>query len=96
MTLTNTETAEYPEDIRRKAYIVATDVLHTLAVNDVELIQAASLIDGAIAKAILAERQRCAVASAAAVMKFRSKVGGRYYPGYHEDMRDAVRKAVEA
>lgn len=40
------------------------------------------------------ERERCADAAAAAVMKFRSKVGGRYYPGYHEDMRDAVRKAV--
>lgn len=33
-------------------------------------------------------------AAASAVMKFRRKVNGRYYPGYHEDMRDAVREAV--
>lgn len=59
--LTNTETAEYPEDIRRKAYIVATDVLHTLAVKDVELIQAASLIDDIIAKALSAEREKAAL-----------------------------------
>ena len=45
-------------------------------------------------KAILAERDRCAAVAAAEVMKFRSKVGGRYYPGYHEDMREAVKNAV--
>ena len=38
----------------------------------------------------------CAEVAAAAVMKFRRKVGGRYYPGYHEDLRDAVREAVKA
>jgi hypothetical protein len=42
------------------------------------------------------EREKFAEAAAAAVMKFRSKVGGKYYPGYHEDMRDAVREAVLA
>jgi hypothetical protein len=52
-----------PDDIRKKAYFLATDVLHTLATNNVELIQAASfqaasLIDGPIATALLSERQR--------------------------------------
>lgn len=49
-----------PADIRKKAYIVATDVLHTLAGTDADIIQAASLIDGAIADALMAERDRCA------------------------------------
>jgi hypothetical protein len=52
--------SEIPEDIRKKAYFLATDVLHTLATNNVEIIQAASLIDGPIATALLAERQRAA------------------------------------
>lgn len=47
-----------PEDIRKTAYVLATDILHTLAATDADIIQAASLIDGSIAKAILAERQR--------------------------------------
>lgn len=29
-------------------------------------------------------------------MKFRHQMNGRYYPGYHEDMRDYVRKVVLA
>lgn len=44
---------------------------------------------------LLVERERCSQAAAAAVMKFRHKVGGKYYPGYHEDMRDAVREAIK-
>lgn len=48
----------------------------------------------AIADAILAERQRSAKIAAAEVMRFRSKVAGKYYPGYHEDLRDAVSAAV--
>lgn len=47
-----------------------------------------------IARAILAERERCAQAGRSAVMKFKSRVGGRYYPGYHEDMRSAVAEAI--
>jgi hypothetical protein len=35
-------------------------------------------------------------AAKSAIMKFRAKVGGRYYPGYHEDMRDEVAKAILA
>lgn len=34
--------------------------------------------------------------AASAIMKFKAKVGGRYYPGYHEDMRDSVKKAILA
>lgn len=41
------------------------------------------------------DREKYATVASAAVMKFRRKVGGSYYPGYHEDMRDAVRKAVQ-
>lgn len=41
------------------------------------------------------EREKYAKVASAAVMKFRRKVDGKYYPGYHEDMRDAVRKAVK-
>ena len=29
-------------------------------------------------------------------MKFRNKINGKYYPGYHEDMRDAVAAAIRA
>lgn len=34
--------------------------------------------------------------AASAIMKFKAKTNGRYYPGYHEDMRDAVKKAILA
>ncbi|MDV4166232.1 hypothetical protein R1538_34850 [Rhizobium leguminosarum] len=34
--------------------------------------------------------------AASAIMRFKAKTGGRYYPGYHEDMRDAVKKAILA
>jgi len=45
------------------------------------------------AEALLRE---AAEAAAKAVMKFKHIKRGRYYPGYHEDMRDFVRKAVLA
>jgi hypothetical protein len=51
-----------------------------------------------VARAILAaearEREACAQVGRAAVMKFKSRVGGRYYAGYHEDMRDHVAQAI--
>lgn len=40
--------------------------------------------------------KRAAEAAASAIMRFKAKTGGRYYPGYHEDMRDAVKKAIMA
>jgi len=33
-------------------------------------------------------------AAKSAIKKFRAKVGGRYYPGYHEDMISVVTKAI--
>ena len=55
-----------------------------------------AVIARAITAAVAAEREVCAESGRAAVMKFRSKVGGRYYPGYHEDMREAVAAAIRA
>lgn len=52
--------SEIPDDIQREAYRLACDILHTLAASRVELIKASDVIDGIIAKAIHAERQRCA------------------------------------
>lgn len=46
------------------------------------------------ADAVRHERQECAKIAAAAVLKFRSNVDRRYYPGYHEDMRDYIKKEV--
>ena len=40
--------------------------------------------------------KEAAIIGSATVMKFKSRVGGRYYPGYHEDMRDAVAAAIRA
>lgn len=40
--------------------------------------------------------ERSADTAKAEIMKFRKKTNGRYYPGYHEDMRDAVANAVLA
>jgi hypothetical protein len=48
----------------------------------------------AIVKAIRIERERCAKIASAEVMRFRAKVGRKYYPGYHEDMRVAISSAV--
>lgn len=47
-----------------------------------------------VARSLLAERDRCALKGRSAVMKFRARVGGKYYPGYHEDLRDAVAAAI--
>jgi len=55
-----------------------------------------AVIARAITAAVAAEREACAESGRAAVMKFRAKVGGRYYPGYHEDMREAVASAIRA
>lgn len=44
--------------------------------------------------ALTDERARCAEVGAAAVMKFRGRVNRKYYPGYHEDMREAVRTSI--
>lgn len=46
------------------------------------------------AEAVRCERQECAKIAAAAVLKFRSLVDRKYYPGYHEDMRDYVKSEV--
>jgi hypothetical protein len=40
--------------------------------------------------------KRAAKDAASAIMRFKAKTNGRYYPGYHEDMRDVVKKAVLA
>lgn len=86
------EAKAIPEDIKRdaaNALQVAKNRRHPVAsiVSD-------ALIIEAIEEALCAERERCKEAAAAAVMKFRSKVNGRYYPGYHEDLRDDVKAAV--
>lgn len=39
---------------------------------------------------------KAAETAASAIMRFKAKTAGRYYPGYHEDMRDAVKKAILA
>jgi hypothetical protein len=49
---------------------------------------------GLVRRAIEAERKQCAKISAGAVMSFKAHIGSRYYPGYHEDMRDFVRSSV--
>lgn len=49
-----------------------------------------------ISRPVMAEREACSIEGRSAVMKFRGKVGGRYYPGYHEDMRDAVATAIRS
>lgn len=40
--------------------------------------------------------KRAAEEAASAIMRFKAKTAGRYYPGYHEDMREAVKKAILA
>lgn len=40
--------------------------------------------------------KRAADEAASAIMRFKAKTAGRYYPGYHEDMREAVKKAILA
>ena len=37
---------------------------------------------------------KAAETAASAIMRFKAKTAGRYYPGYHEDMREAVKKAI--
>lgn len=39
---------------------------------------------------------KAAETAASAIMRFKAKTAGRYYPGYHEDMRDAVKRAILA
>lgn len=46
------------------------------------------------AEAVRYERQQCAKIASDAVLKFRSKVDRKYYPGYHEDMRDYIKLQV--
>lgn len=76
----------FPQDVLNAATLVEDEIMAAdLTELDTQYV---------IAKAIMAERTRCASVAAAEVMKFRSKVGGRYYPGYHEDMREAVKNAV--
>lgn len=40
------------------------------------------------------EKASSAKAAKSAILKFRSSVNRRYYPGYHEDMCKAVEKAI--
>lgn len=91
-----------PDDVSQEAWeqaqVVAKEATRD-AMRDPLMpyyITVAPHIARAITAAVMAEREACAESGRAAVMKFRSKVGGRYYPGYHEDMREAVASAIRA
>lgn len=47
------------------------------------------------AEAVRYERQQCIKIASDAVLKFRAKVDRRYYPGYHEDMRDYIKSELK-
>jgi len=56
--------------------------------------QAAHRLARAIQTAKAEAYEEAAKVGKSEVMKFRARVGKRYYPGYHEDMRDAVDAAI--
>ncbi len=47
------------------------------------------------AEAVRYERQQCIKIASDAVLKFRAKVNRKYYPGYHEDMRDYIKAQLK-
>lgn len=85
-----------PDDIPQGIWDAAYDAMPPALQGNFKSSPFAMTLHLAFARAIMGEREACAIEGRSAVMKFRGKVGGRYYPGYHEDMRDYVATAIRS
>lgn len=89
-----------PDDVNAETWVAALNTQQNMFGNRADCItdymfdQNTETIARAIMAATAAEREACAIAGRSEVMKFRARVGRRYYSGYHEDMRDAVGTAI--